>query len=59
MSLNSSIALKSTSKDEPTKVDVEAIMDNVSIVLYTLTVVIGITGNSVVIWVAGFKLRVK
>lgn len=59
MSLNSSIALKSSSKDEPTKVDVEAIMDNVSIVLYTLTVVLGITGNSVVIWVAGFKLKPK
>lgn len=44
--------------DEGTTVDIDAIMDNVSIVLYTLTVVLGITGNSMVIWVAGFKLKV-
>ncbi|CAN9503631.1 unnamed protein product [Ophioblennius macclurei] len=42
-----------------TTVDVDAIMDNIVIVLYTLTVVIGITGNSIVIWVAGFKLKPK
>uniref|UniRef100_A0A3Q3VUB6 G-protein coupled receptors family 1 profile domain-containing protein n=1 Tax=Mola mola TaxID=94237 RepID=A0A3Q3VUB6_MOLML len=40
-------------------VDIDAIMDNVSIVLYTLTVVLGITGNSLVIWVTGFKLKPK
>ncbi|KAM6959256.1 fMet-Leu-Phe receptor-like [Aplochiton taeniatus] len=34
-------------------------MDTVSIVLYTLTVVLGITGNSIVIWVAGFKFKPK
>lgn len=48
------------SKDaRATAVDIDAIMDNVSIVLYTLTVVLGITGNSMVIWVAGFKLKPK
>ncbi|XP_010872150.2 fMet-Leu-Phe receptor-like isoform X1 [Esox lucius] len=30
---------------------------NIIIVLYTLTIALGITGNSVVIWVAGFKLK--
>ncbi|XP_054461573.1 C3a anaphylatoxin chemotactic receptor-like isoform X2 [Anoplopoma fimbria] len=39
--------------------DIAAIMDNVSIVLYSLTIVLGITGNSMVIWVAGFKLKPK
>jgi len=39
-------------------VDLDAIMDHVSVVLYSLTIVIGITRNSLVIWVAGFKLKV-
>ncbi|XP_036372229.1 chemokine-like receptor 1 [Megalops cyprinoides] len=34
----------------------EIVMDKVLIVLYTLTIILGITGNSVVIWVAGFRL---
>ncbi|GAA6230417.1 C3a anaphylatoxin chemotactic receptor-like [Lates japonicus] len=50
---------KSSKDDQATTVDIEAIMDNISIVLYTLTVVLGITGNSVVIWVAGFRLKPK
>ncbi|XP_044028128.1 C3a anaphylatoxin chemotactic receptor-like isoform X2 [Siniperca chuatsi] len=58
MSLNASLHIPNTSKnDQATIVDIDAIMDNVSIVLYTLTVVLGITGNSMVIWVAGFKLK--
>lgn len=52
-------AAKSSRDDQATKVDAEAIMDNISIILYTLTVVLGITGNSVVIWVAGFRLKPK
>lgn len=40
-------------------VDIDAIMDNVSIVLFTLTVVLGIPGNLLVIWVAGFKIKVE
>uniref|UniRef100_A0A672F5X0 Si:ch73-160i9.1 n=1 Tax=Salarias fasciatus TaxID=181472 RepID=A0A672F5X0_SALFA len=47
----------SSKDDQATTVDIDAIMDNVSIVLYTLTVVVGITGNSIVIWVAGFSRR--
>lgn len=47
-------------KDETVAgVDIDVIMDNVSIVLFTLTVVLGITGNLIVIWVAGFKLKVE
>ncbi|KAK2920717.1 formyl peptide receptor 2-like [Channa argus] len=50
--------VKST-KTEETTVDIDAVMKVVTIVLYTLTVVLGITGNSIVIWVAGFKLKPK
>lgn len=39
-------------------VDMDWAMDNVTKVLLTLTVVLGITGNSTVIWMAGFKLKV-
>ncbi|KAM9339757.1 formyl peptide receptor 2-like [Symphorus nematophorus] len=50
---------KMSANGQETTVDINAIMDNVIIVFYTLTVVLGITGNSMVIWVAGFKLRPK
>ncbi|XP_024153045.1 C3a anaphylatoxin chemotactic receptor [Oryzias melastigma] len=50
---------KPSKNEQAGSVDVEAVMENVSIILYTLTVVLGITGNSVVIWVAGFKLKSK
>lgn len=56
MSLNASqLVLKSTKNDQ--EVDIDAIMDNISIVLYTLTIVLGIPGNAMVIWVAGVKLK--
>lgn len=45
--------------DAAAGVDIDVVMDNVSIVLFTLTVVLGITGNLIVIWVAGFKLKVE
>ncbi|XP_047240756.1 formyl peptide receptor 2-like isoform X3 [Girardinichthys multiradiatus] len=48
-----------SSKNDHTNVDIEAIMDNISTILLTLTVIFGITGNSVVIWVAGFKIKLK
>ncbi|KAK7899319.1 hypothetical protein WMY93_020172 [Mugilogobius chulae] len=58
MSLNiSQLTFKSTKNDQG--VDIDAIMDNISIILYTLTIVLGIPGNSMVIWVAGFKLKPK
>lgn len=50
-------SLKSTQNEQ--EVDIDAIMDNISIVLYTLTIVLGIPGNAMVIWVAGFKLKPK
>ncbi|XP_017283102.1 C3a anaphylatoxin chemotactic receptor [Kryptolebias marmoratus] len=58
---NSSLPSKGAKslKDDQTKVDIEAVMDNISIIFYTLTVVFGITGNSLVIWVAGLKLKRK
>lgn len=58
MSSNVSVPLQAK-EDTVASVDIDAIMDNVSIVLFTLTVVLGITGNLLVIWVAGFKLKVE
>lgn len=58
MSSNASLSLQ-PKDDTVASVDIDAIMDNVSIVLFTMTVVLGITGNSLVIWVAGFKLKAK
>eukprot|EP00063_Salmo_salar_P058128 XP_014032963.1 PREDICTED: C3a anaphylatoxin chemotactic receptor-like [Salmo salar] len=43
--------------DEAKVVDIDAVMNKLNIVLLTLTIVLGTTGNSVVIWVAGFKLN--
>ncbi|XP_007564392.1 C3a anaphylatoxin chemotactic receptor-like [Poecilia formosa] len=54
-----STSLPPSSKDNHNNVDAEAIMENINTVLLTLTVVFGLTGNSVVIWVAGFKLKPK
>lgn len=58
MSSNTSLSLNNPQDDKAT-VDIDSIMDNVSIILFTLTVVLGITGNSLVIWVAGSKLKVE
>lgn len=44
--------------DQAATVGISSIVHTVTIVLLMLTVVLGITGNSVVIWVAGFKLKV-
>ncbi|XP_026012936.1 formyl peptide receptor 2-like [Astatotilapia calliptera] len=43
--------------DQTTMVGINSIVHNITIVLLMLTVVLGITGNSMVIWVAGFKLK--
>ncbi|XP_065326132.1 C3a anaphylatoxin chemotactic receptor-like [Pelmatolapia mariae] len=42
---------------QATTVGTSSIVHNVTIVLLMLTIVLGITGNSMVIWVAGFKLK--
>ncbi|XP_068432495.1 C3a anaphylatoxin chemotactic receptor-like [Clinocottus analis] len=58
MSLNASLPiLEPPDSNRMTVVDVDAVMNDISIVLYSIIVVIGITGNSMVIWVAGFKLK--
>lgn len=44
--------------DQTTMVGINSIVHNITIVILMLTVVLGITGNSMVIWVAGFKLKV-
>uniref|UniRef100_A0A669DQP7 G-protein coupled receptors family 1 profile domain-containing protein n=2 Tax=Oreochromis niloticus TaxID=8128 RepID=A0A669DQP7_ORENI len=49
--------LQSLKNDQATEVNISANLDIVSIILYTLTIVLGLTGNSVVIWVAGFRLK--
>ncbi|KAG5842967.1 hypothetical protein ANANG_G00183430 [Anguilla anguilla] len=35
---------------------VDDAMDKVSIVLYTFTIILGVTGNAVVVWMGGFRL---
>ncbi|PWA33374.1 hypothetical protein CCH79_00014181, partial [Gambusia affinis] len=55
----SNSSLPPSSKNDPNNMVTEAIMETIKTVLVTLTVVFGITGNSVVIWVAGFKLKQK
>uniref|UniRef100_A0A8C1SLD2 G-protein coupled receptors family 1 profile domain-containing protein n=1 Tax=Cyprinus carpio TaxID=7962 RepID=A0A8C1SLD2_CYPCA len=42
-----------------TTVDIVAIMNRVSIVFLTIIVLLGTIGNSVVIWVAGFRMKPK
>ncbi|XP_062385489.1 fMet-Leu-Phe receptor-like [Sardina pilchardus] len=60
MANNSGNPIVSTSsKGDKTAVDIDAITENITIVLYTLTVVLGTFGNAVVIWVAGVRLRAK
>ncbi|XP_068189635.1 fMet-Leu-Phe receptor-like [Antennarius striatus] len=57
MSPTTSPPVNTINNDQTATLDVDSIMDTISIILYTLTVVFGITGNSLVIWVAGFKLK--
>ncbi|XP_072530845.1 fMet-Leu-Phe receptor-like isoform X2 [Salminus brasiliensis] len=61
MSSNSTLVLPPHgnifAKNDKTTVDIDAIMDNITIVLYTITILLGTTGNSVVIWMAGFCLK--
>ncbi|XP_005745266.1 formyl peptide receptor 2-like [Pundamilia nyererei] len=59
MFLNASLptATLKPEDDQATMVGINSIVHNITIVLLMLTVVLGITGNSMVIWVAGFKLK--
>ncbi|XP_033912040.3 C3a anaphylatoxin chemotactic receptor-like [Acipenser ruthenus] len=38
-------------------VDIDYVMEMVLIVLYSITIVLGVTGNSIVIWMTGCKLK--
>ncbi|KAK1155191.1 C3a anaphylatoxin chemotactic receptor-like [Acipenser oxyrinchus oxyrinchus] len=38
-------------------VDIDYVMEMVLIVLYSITVILGVTGNSIVIWMTGCKLK--
>uniref|UniRef100_A0A3Q0T413 G-protein coupled receptors family 1 profile domain-containing protein n=1 Tax=Amphilophus citrinellus TaxID=61819 RepID=A0A3Q0T413_AMPCI len=53
------LTTKTSKNDQAAMLSISAIVDNVTIILYALTVVLGITGNSMVIWVAGFKLKLN
>ncbi|XP_006641729.3 fMet-Leu-Phe receptor isoform X1 [Lepisosteus oculatus] len=57
MDLNTSISTKVGLSKEKNEVDIDAIMEKVLIFLYSLTVILGICGNTMVIWVTGFRMR--
>ncbi|XP_058261098.1 fMet-Leu-Phe receptor-like [Hemibagrus wyckioides] len=48
---------EASSKNGKTTVDIEAVTAYITIVFYTITVLFGITGNAVVIWMTGFRLK--
>ena len=43
----------------PQPVDGVAVANTVAIVINTLTIVLGMLGNPLVIWVAGFRMKVR
>ncbi|XP_016133401.1 C3a anaphylatoxin chemotactic receptor-like [Sinocyclocheilus grahami] len=57
MSSNITLLLHTHSELSNTTADIEAIMNKVSIVFLNVIVLLGTTGNSVVIWVAGFLMK--
>ncbi|KAL4657620.1 C3a anaphylatoxin chemotactic receptor-like isoform X1 [Arapaima gigas] len=56
MTSNSSCTLLMSYNSEDSNKAPETIVNNILIVLYTLTIVFGTTGNGVVIWAAGFRM---
>ncbi|XP_062846095.1 fMet-Leu-Phe receptor-like [Trichomycterus rosablanca] len=44
-------------ENDKTTVDIDAIMDHIVITFYTLILILGTTGNAVVIWISGFHLK--
>jgi len=46
-----------SNQHENTTVDIEVIMNEVSIVFLSIIILFGTTGNSVVIWVASFRMK--
>lgn len=61
MASNSTLTLLTntgaSSKNGKTTVDIDAIMENITIVFYTMTILFGTTGNALVIWMSGFRLK--
>ncbi|KAM9434778.1 fMet-Leu-Phe receptor-like isoform 2-T8 [Clarias gariepinus] len=61
MASNNSVNLLSgsefSSKNDKATLDIDAIMENITIVFYTITILFGTTGNAVVIWMSGFRLK--
>ncbi|XP_043073262.1 C3a anaphylatoxin chemotactic receptor-like isoform X1 [Puntigrus tetrazona] len=57
--MNSNITLLPYAQSEVsnTTADIEAIMNKVSIVFLNVIVLLGTTGNSLVIWMAGFRMK--
>lgn len=55
---NTSLSTRILNNRLEARADVEAVTTKVAIILYTVTVVVGLVGNLMVIWVAGFKLKV-
>lgn len=59
MFLNTSLSPHILNKEQEGSGDIEAVTAKVAIIIFTLTVVFGLVGNAMVIWVAGFKLKVR
>ncbi|TRY96371.1 hypothetical protein DNTS_029308, partial [Danionella cerebrum] len=57
MAFNTTLPKETLTYDEKATVDIDGIMDNVTIILYTITIIFGTIGNSVVIWVAGWRMK--
>lgn len=57
MASNTTFTHLTSSKNDKTTVDIDALMQNITIVFYTVTILFGTSGNAVVIWMAGFRLK--
>lgn len=59
MSPNASVSPRVLNNKQEGRVDTEDIVTTVTIIILTITVLFGIVGNLLVIWVAKFKLKVR
>ncbi|KAF5904321.1 C3a anaphylatoxin chemotactic receptor-like, partial [Clarias magur] len=61
MASNNSVNVLSDSEvfgnNDKATVDINPIMENITIVFYTITILFGIPGNAVVVWMSGFRLK--
>lgn len=58
MSWNASVSPHAPRSQQEAQAAAEAAAAAIAIVILTLTVLLGVVGNSLVIWVAGFRLKV-